>query len=445
MNRRAFLASAAAFAATPALAAPISTLGRDATQFGLRPNSTDDQTRSLQRAIDETTKARVPLALPPGTYRSSMLTLREGSQLVGIRGATTLAYVGGGPSLLNAERAGNVALNDLTLEGSGIPLPDRRGLVHATNGKNIRIRDCDVGGVNGCGIWFEGISGDVRGTSFTDIATTAIVSFDAAGLIISQNTLREIGNNGIEILRSAIGSDGTMVVDNRIEQVRARSGGTGQYGNAINAFRAGNVLVRGNRISDCALSGIRGNSASGIQIIGNSVTRAGEVALYSEFAFEGAIIAQNVVDGARTGVSVANFNEGGRIAVVQGNIVRNLHTKAPYGDNNEDGGIGIYVEADSAVNGNVVDKAPFAGIMTGWGRYLRDVAVTGNIVRDSFIGVAVSALPGSASTLVSNNVISGAKRGAIVGMDHAKPVTPDLTRPNAERLAHLTIGENKVQ
>ncbi len=108
MNRRIFLASAAAFAATPALAAPISALGRDATQFGVKANSADEQTRNLQRAIDETAKLRVPLALPPGTYRSSMLTLREGSQLVGIRVATRLVYAGGGPSRLNAERAGSV-------------------------------------------------------------------------------------------------------------------------------------------------------------------------------------------------------------------------------------------------------------------------------------------------------------------------------------------------
>ena len=97
------------------LAAPISTLGRDATQFGVKPNSADEQTRALQRAIDETARLRVPLALPPGTYRSSMLTLREGSQLIGIRGATRLIFAGGGPSLFNAERAANVALADLTL------------------------------------------------------------------------------------------------------------------------------------------------------------------------------------------------------------------------------------------------------------------------------------------------------------------------------------------
>jgi len=105
--------------------------------------------------------------------------------------------------------------------------------------------------------------------------------------------------------------------DNRIEDIKAGPGGSGQYGNAINAFRAGNVIVRGNRIRNCDYSAVRGNSASNIQISGNSVSDVREVALYSEFSFEGAVIANNTVDGAAVGVSVCNFNEGGRIAVVQ--------------------------------------------------------------------------------------------------------------------------------
>ena len=36
------------------------------------------------------------------------------------------------------------------------------------------------------------------------------------------------------------------------------------------------------------------------------------------------MIANNLVDKAATGVSVTNFNEGGRLAVVQGNLIRNL-------------------------------------------------------------------------------------------------------------------------
>ena len=91
------------------------------------------------------------------------------------------------------------------------------------------------------------------------------------------------------------------------------------------------MIVRGNRIKNCDYSAVRGNSASNIQITGNSVSDVREVALYSEFSFEGAVIANNTVDGAAFGVSVCNFNEGGRIAVVQGKISRNLRPKRPIG------------------------------------------------------------------------------------------------------------------
>src|SRR5205814_1615437 len=87
--------------------------------------------------------------------------------------------------------------------------------------------------------------------------------------------------------------------------------------------------------------------------------------LYAEFGFEGALIASNTVDGAAIGISVTNFNEGGRLAVVQGNLVRNLLPRRPGGTDPGDGaGIGIYVEADSAVSGNVVENAPTAGSHT---------------------------------------------------------------------------------
>ena len=75
---------------------------------------------------------------------------------------------------------------------------------------------------------------------------------------------------------------------------------------------------------------------------------SGEVALYAEFGFEGAIIADNSVDGAAIGVSVTNFNEGGRLAVVQGNIIRNLKPQRPAGtDPGDSAGVGISVEADT--------------------------------------------------------------------------------------------------
>ncbi|WP_407159773.1 TIGR03808 family TAT-translocated repetitive protein [Bradyrhizobium sp. STM 3557] len=451
VNRRRLLGASAAGAAgalalpvEPTRAAPlIATLGRDATQYGVRPGSPDDQTRALQRAIDEAARAQMPLALPPGVYRCSMLRLAEGSQLVGVRGATRLVFSGGGPSLLLSEGAGHVGLTGISLDGANIPLPARRGLIHGLGGRDVRVINCEIMNAGGAGIWLEQVSGEVSGNIITDIASTAVVSFDAAGLIVSRNTILGTNDNGIEILRTAIGDDGSMVLDNRIENIKAGPGGSGQYGNAINAFRAGNVIVRGNRIRNCDYSAVRGNSASNIHISGNSVSDVREVALYSEFSFEGAVIANNTVDGAAFGVSVCNFNEGGRIAVVQGNIIRNLIPKRPIGTApDDDAGIGIYVEADSSVTGNVIENAPAYGIVAGWGRYLRDVVISGNVIRNALAGVGVSVASGAGTALVSNNVISGAPRGAVVGLDHIKPVTSDLTQDGAQRFAQLSVSGN---
>jgi uncharacterized secreted repeat protein (TIGR03808 family) len=439
-------AGALAMSPDAARAAPLtSALGRDATQYGVRPGSPDDQTRALQHAIDETARAQVPLALPPGVYRTGMLRFQNGTQLTGVRGATRLVFTGGA-SMMSGEGAGGIGLSNITLDGGGILLPTRRGLVHCLGGRDIRIIDCEITGSGGCGIWFENVSGDVSGNIVTKTAATAIVSFDAQGLLVSRNTILGTNDNGIEILRTAIGDDGTMVLDNRIEDIKAGPGGSGQYGNAINAFRAGNVIVRGNRIRNCDYSAVRGNSASNIQITGNSVSDVREVALYSEFSFEGAVIANNTVDGAAFGVSVCNFNEGGRLAVVQGNVIRNLRPKRPIGTAPDDeAGVGIYVEADTAVSGNVIENAPSFGIITGWGKYLRDVAISGNVIRNAFIGVGVSVAPGAGTVLVSNNLISETPRGAVVGLDRMRPVTSDLTADGAPHLAQVVIASNAVR
>jgi uncharacterized secreted repeat protein (TIGR03808 family) len=440
------VAGALAMSPDAARAAPLaSALGRDATQYGVRPGSPDDQTRALQRAIDEAARAQVPLALPPGVYRTGLLRLSSGSQLIGVRGATKLVFTGGA-SMLQGEGANSIGLANITLDGGGIPLPTRRGLVHCLMGRDIRITDCEIANSGGNGVWFENVSGDVSGNIISNTATTAVVSFDAQGLIVSRNTILGTNDNGIEILRTAIGDDGTLVLDNRIEDIKAGPGGSGQYGNAINAFRAGNVIVRGNRIRNCDYSAVRGNSASNIQISGNSVSDVREVALYSEFSFEGAVIANNTVDGAALGVSVCNFNEGGRIAVVQGNVIRNLLPKRPIGTApDDDAGIGIYVEADTSVTGNVIENAPSFGIIAGWGKYLRDVAITGNVIRNAFVGIGVSVTSGAGTALVNNNMISGAPRGAVVGLDHARPITPDLSADGAQRFAQVVVGTNAVR
>jgi uncharacterized secreted repeat protein (TIGR03808 family) len=429
--------------ATPAGAAPLSTFGVDATQLGVRAGGGADQSNMLQSAIDKTAGARVPLMLGPGDYRVGGLSLPSGTHLVGVRGATRLIFTGGS-ALISARAADHVTLAGLVLDGAGKPLPENSALLDFSQCNDLRIMDCEVTGSGRSGIRLEGVQGTVSDTTVAKTADVAIYSIDARGLTIQNNFVRGAGNGGILVHRSAKGDDGTLVIDNRIEDIDNAAGGSGQYGNAINVFRAGNVIVRGNRISRAAYSAVRGNSASNIQITGNTATDMGEVAIYSEFGFEGAVISNNIIDGAALGIVTCNFNEGGRLAVVQGNMIRNLKPKRPAGTAPDDaGGIGICIEADASVTGNVIESAPSAGIMVGWGAYMRDVSVVGNVVRDSRFGVAVSVVNGAGTAVVAGNLISGT-RGAIVGMDHAKAVTGDLSQ-EPTRYANLQISGNRVR
>ena len=453
LHRRRFLglsaggAAAAALASLPrrAAAGPLSHLGLDAAHLGVRAGSPDDQSQALQAAIDRAAGARVPLMLAPGIYRAAGLRLPPGAQLVGVRGATRLVLARA-TSLLVAAHAEHVTLEGLTLDGARLALSEGRALVRLSETRGMRISDCALVDSGGHGILLEGAQGEVAASSITDTAGAAIFSRDAQGLRIAGNSIRGAGNNGILVWRSETGDDGTLVLDNRIEDIAARAGGSGQNGNAINVFRAGNVSVRGNRIKGAAFSAVRGNAASNLQIAGNTCTGLGEVALYAEFGFEGAVIASNIVDGAALGVVVTNFNEGGRLAVVQGNLIRNLvPARAVGADPNDAAGIGIGVEADTAVTGNVVETAPNAGILLGWGRHQRDVSATGNVVRDCGIGIAVSVAAGAGPALIADNLISGARRRAILGMDRHAALTGDLAAADATRFAHLGITGNRVR
>ena len=454
IDRRRFIAmatgAAGATATAPqvraASAAPAPTAASlDAAHFGLRPGHPDDQSRALQRAIDEAARSRTPLALPPGVYRVGQINLAPGTCLAGARGATILALTQG-PSLLAGVAADHVTLSGLVLDGGGLPQPKDRGLVHLESCRAVKIADCEIAHAGGNGLVGVQVAGEVSDTTFRDCAEAALHVLDAAGLLIARNRIAGAGNNGIQVWRSAAGDDGTMVVDNRIEDVDARAGGSGQNGNAINVFRAANVIVRGNRIRNCAFSAVRGNAASNLHIEGNSASDTREVALYAEFGFEGAVIANNSVDGAAIGVSVTNFNEGGRLAVVHGNLIRNLLPVRPAGTDPADAaGVGISVEADTAVTGNVIENAFAAGIMLGWGRYLRDVAVTGNVVRRADVGIGVWVAPGAGTALIADNVISETLRGAIVGMERSRAVTADLAKAGAERYVHITLAGNRVR
>jgi uncharacterized secreted repeat protein (TIGR03808 family) len=437
-NRRHFLALGGALAGVaalpavlrPALAAPLAL--RSVTEFGVKPGASVDQTRALQKALDAAGVSGETLYLPAGTYRTGALIAANCVRLVGARGDSRLVSTGADVLLSGGDGLG---LDGLAFEGGGIDVK---------SGSGVRIRDCVVTGAPGNGIVLSGVSGEVSGCTIARAGKAALFALDSKGLRIEGNRVEDAADNGLLVWRSAPGPDGTLVTGNHITGIGMKSGGSGQYGNGINIFRAGNVIVANNRISGCAYSAVRGNAASNLQVLGNNCSGMGEVAIFVEFGFEGAVVANNLVEDAAVGVCITNFREGGRLAVVQGNLVRNLKNSLPPGnDPGAASGVGIVVEADSTVSGNVVEGAPNAGIRLGYGPYLRNVNVTGNLVRDTGIGIGVSLVKGAGSALIANNLISGAKIGAIVGLAWEKPSTGDLLAPDAKVDARLTLSGNR--
>jgi uncharacterized secreted repeat protein (TIGR03808 family) len=446
MTRRRLLAGSligAAALAAPAAAAPLSRYGIDAGQFGVRPGAPDDQSAKLQRAINKAAATRTPLALAPGVYRAGGLRLSPGAQIIGVRDATYLTFTGGN-ALISAEHSDGMTLTGLTLQGGSQKLPAGGGLIQINDARALRITDCAVSSAEGNGITLDQCGGAVTGTTITNAAGTALFANNSRGLIISANTIRRAGNGGIAVWQSAKRYDGTLIADNTIEDIRANAGGTGQNGNAIAVFRAGDVIVRGNHIRNTAFSAIRGNSAANIQILGNSCLACDDVALYSEFDFEGCIMADNVVDGAGSGISVTNFDfKHGRLASVRGNVLRDLKARAA-GAQPQDFGLGLHIEGDTVVTGNVIEQAALAGVRAGWGPYLRNVAITGNVLRQCAMGVQVSVVKGVGQALIADNVFAEVPGGAVVGMEWRKTVTGDLTKDGAQRFPQLTIANNRV-
>jgi uncharacterized secreted repeat protein (TIGR03808 family) len=339
-------------------------------------------------------------------------------------------------------------LRGLTVDGLLLPLDAQRvkGLVSLDTVTDLVIDACLVKSSSANGIALTRASGHVSRTTITMAMAAGLFSLDAdvttGSLEFSHNQIRDCRDNGLLIWRTSAGEDGSRAFANVIERIDNKSGGTGEYGNGINVYRAGAVQAANNRITDCAYSAIRGNAASNIQITANNITRIGEVALYAEFGFEGALIANNVIDTVATGIAVTNFNEGGRLAVVQGNLVRNLARREHEPEDKR--GEGITVEADAVVSCNVIENAPTAGILIGWGRFMRNVAATGNVIRASRIGIAVTGNTAAGACLIASNMIAAAPQGAVRAMDHEKPIGTDLTAPKATQLANVTVTGNVV-
>ena len=408
---------------------------------GVKAQTIIDSAPLLQREIDAAAKLGRVVQIPPGISYVSRLRLPSTVRLVGAGRSSRLVAVGGGP-MLSIDRAESVVIENLAFDGAGHAPGGDGGLIEAQDTAELRLLDCSLERVAGHGAKLLRTGGMVTRCRFRALAESAVFSTDGAGLSVTDNRVEECGNNGVLIWRSAAGDDGSIIRGNHFAHIRANRGGDGPYGNAINVFRAGGVITEGNVIRGCAFSAIRYNAGSNASITGNSCSDLGEVAIYVEFGFQGAVVQGNLVDGAALGISITNFDQGGRLAACTGNVVRNLDRPRPQGMDLS--GVGIHVEADTVVSGNAVDRADFVGLEIGFGTGLRNVLATSNVVSDCAYGVAVSVAQGAGSASVTNNVIARSRRGAIVGMAWDKVTVPDLAA-QAASYPQLAIAGNQLR
>lgn len=433
LNRRQTLARMGGFAAmlpAAALAAPL-----DAETLGLAGDTGSDQTAPFNQAMEQAVTEGRPLLLPAGTIRASGLRFPNGLVMHGVRGQTVLAGLDSGP--VGGSNGGqSITISDVDFAGG-----TGESLVAFNGCRAVSLYRCGFRDGFGTGLAASQAQIVVDDCDFTGLGDAAIHSMDGLGLTITRCRIADCGNAGIRVWRGSNGTDPTIITGNRIERIDWRGGGNGQNGNGVNVFRADGVIVADNHIADCAFTAVRLNGTRNTQVSGNICLNSGEVAIFSEFAFSGSVIANNIVDGAAGGISITNLDSGGQLAVCSGNIVRNIAERSHV--NPDTTPYGIYAEAETVVTGNTVQNVPGTGYAAGYGPFLRNVAITGNVANDVAIGIGVSVVDGAGAVLVSGNIISGATRHAIVGRAWNEIVEPDLVA-NAGRFPNVSLGENRV-
>ncbi|MEM0899290.1 MAG: TIGR03808 family TAT-translocated repetitive protein [Pseudomonadota bacterium] len=413
------------------------------TAFGVVPNLQADQSAQFQRMLDAASVDGQMVRLAAGTYRVNEIRCPEGMMLVGESGRTKLVQ-NGGQTLLYGRDLRRALVLDIDLAGGEFKDSSAKlGTVDFRNVGYVSLHDCSISGGSNDAVYLEQCSGDVSRNTVSGGARFGIFGVQSHALTITENEVTQCGNGGIILHRWEQGEDGSEISGNTVKQIRADNGGTGQWGNGINVFRTENVAVSANLVTDCAFSAVRANAARNFQVVNNTCLRSGETAIYAEFGFRNAFISQNTIDGATNGISVTNYEVGGQGAVVSQNTVRNLSLSGSYEPMEPGFGIGIFVEAETRVIGNMIENAPLFGINVGWGPHLKNVVVRSNTIVNAETGIGVSSADGAGNAVLEDNAID-ARQAAIIAHHWARPVTGDLILGDEQPPHNIRVRGNRL-
>jgi uncharacterized secreted repeat protein (TIGR03808 family) len=437
-SRRQALTGLASLLATPALVGRASAEDVNPLDHGVELLADGDQSAAMQAAIDAAAESGRDVRLPPGEFTVANLRLPGGVRLIGTSRDTVLTNSDGQPVVIIVNGHGTV------IDGVSFYGTTKDALVILEEGVEVAlIHNCMFSG-DGIGIRADVATATIDTCSFVELRDAAVHSVNSnGGMMIRGNRVVRCGNAGFRIWRDAKGPDGSIVSGNIVSDIDWVGGGNGQNGNGVNVYQADGVIVSDNVFNNCAFTAVRVNGARNNQIRGNTCYNSGEVAIFSEFEFSGSVIADNIIDGAATGIDITNLDTGGYLASCTGNIVRNIFPKSAV--NPDTVPVGIYAEADTIVANNVVENVPGVGIAAGFGPFLRNVSINGNVLTGCNIGIGVTVVndPNVGKVLVSDNLVSGASVAGVAGLEWQNVVSDDLAR-DASRYPHVTVTDNVI-
>lgn len=383
--------------------------------LGASGNGRSDDTSAFRQAIRNVGSSGGIIFVPPGTYRVGALDSPGNVSWVGVPGASVLRQ-NGGPYLISASRVANVSFQDLTFDGNRGGRIDAAVVVVQDGARRVSIDGCTIQRGAGSGVAVVDAACSITNCLIQDVGFFGVVVNSRQDVRIVGNEIVNIGNKGIYAFRPRREAVRLIIADNFISRVRADAGGDGPYGNAVNIYRADDVLVQGNHVANCKFSGIRVAESNGCRIIANHFTAVRDTVIYIEFGASRAIITSNhIVDCPHRAIGITNLNSGGHMTVCTSNVIKNTGYEA------------IFAEADTIVQSNIIDGAVH-GVVVGNGKFARNVTVDGNIIQDTRgsgarlrYGVLVSNHGEAQPVFVTNNRIFNVRNKPIYGHDHRRP------------------------
>lgn len=398
------------------------------TQAASSPGTGWSAVADLQSAINNARSSAKPLQLLAGIYTTSQISVDTASgsgnplELFAEQGTATVRLTGAAAYLLNVNNVHDVVIRDINFDGNNqiINGSGVAGLIRfdGPNATDFVISGCNVSNSTKAGI--VAVS-QARGR-ITDNrignCLNGIYTVDCQ-VLIKDNSLSTMNDNGILVWNSSLGGNGSLVANNTINWVGNTSGGTGQYGNGILVYRAGNVKISENTIFNTKYSAIRLNAASNCHVVNNYCWNLREAAIFIEAPgagenLGGGIISGNNIHTAGLGIAVANsglYGDGitDRCVVSNNNLYNMIDNiiDDPGIPASHTTGRGITVENNSIVTNNVIENTAGAAIGLGVNDAAKSIMATGNLINDCPMGIGYSANGSSSSILVSSNIIRG--------------------------------------